>query len=210
MVIGIIAILASVVVAGATSALNAAKRTKASNIADQIQTAINAYYTEYSVYPVTSSNSSAGSGDMYYDDGPDTSQQGLIFALCGNINPTNGQQGTSSTTDVPNVRQIAFLTPRRTDVDTNGILLNPFNPTSDPYFYIAMDSDYSGVVGDSGTAKGVMPDFTQWKTGTAEAAATTLQNGATQGVAVWCDCDAASLPPKEAGSKAPNFWIHTY
>jgi len=211
-VVAIIAILAAAVVAGAGGAINAAKRVKASNAATQIQTAIINYYTEYGVYPVPPGTTT----DILYNDANNGTgnQSGLFFALCGNINPSVGTQGQSSTGDVPNTRQIAFMTPKKTDVDANGILINPFftsttAPPNQGYFNIAIDADYSGILGDSGSVTGKMPDFSggTWKTGST---VTYLANGITQGVAVWACCDTSSLPPKQAASKTPNFWVHTY
>ncbi len=202
-VIAIIAILASVVAVAAGGAINAAKRAKASNTATQIQTAIINYYTEYGVYPVPPNTTT----DKYYSDA-DTSQQGLFYALCGNMNAsTPTSNGTSSTSDVPNTRQIAYMTPKPGDVDKLGILISPFSTVANPsYFYIAIDSDYDGLVGSSGGIS--LPNFTTW--GTGQTASTPITQGVTQGAAIWADCDTSSLPPKEAASKTPAFWIHTY
>jgi prepilin-type N-terminal cleavage/methylation domain-containing protein len=212
-VIAIIAILAAVVTAGANGALNAAKRVKASNAATQLQTAIQAYYTEYGVYPIPSSVTT----DTYYSDNDQQDWQPLMFALCGNVNAFNPGTPTNnaSSTAVSNTRNIAYITPKRGDVDVNGILVNPFftvngagaASNANPYFYLAMDGDYSGILGDSNGVENDMPNFAKWTTGSTS---TPMTSGLTQGVAVWIDCDTTALPPKEALSKTPNFWIHTY
>jgi prepilin-type N-terminal cleavage/methylation domain-containing protein len=206
-VIAIIAILASVVVAGASGAINAAKRVKAGNTASQIQTAILNYDTEYGVYPVPTDTPTGV--DTYYKDSDQPDWEQLMWALCGNINASTGQTQTST---VPTARAIAFITPKRSDVDTNGILINPFFTTAtaqanNGYYFLVMNTSYNGVAGQS--LAETMPDFsgTLWKTGSAIGY---INGGVTQGVAIWADCDTTSLPPNEANSKAPNFWVHTY
>jgi prepilin-type N-terminal cleavage/methylation domain-containing protein len=208
-VIAIIAILASVVVAGANGAINAAKRVKANNAAAQLQTAIMNYYTEYGVYPVPST--AATGSDVFYSDSDYSDQQPLMYALCGNINAYNPQTANNNG-QVSNSRDIAFLTLKKSDVDTNGVLINPFFTSAtaqqnNGYFNVAMDADYSGVLGDTGGIK--LPDFsgTIWKTGSTEGYVT---SGITQGVAIWADCDTSALPPNEGKSTSPNFWVHTY
>jgi prepilin-type N-terminal cleavage/methylation domain-containing protein len=198
-VIGIIAILAGVIIGGVSSAIRFAKRTKANTEASQIQTAVQGYYTEYGVYPVPTG---AATGDAYYNGTDVGDWENLTWALCGNINPSTG---TTVTSTVPNVRNISFLSPTHSDLDTmgDGIVVNPFGSSADAnatYYFIAIDTDYSGVVGDSGAAKGNMPDFTQTNS------LTMLANGTPGGVAVWSPCDQAL-----SGAKYhPSFWAHTY
>jgi prepilin-type N-terminal cleavage/methylation domain-containing protein len=194
-VIAIIAILASVVSVAAGSAINAAKRAKAANTATQISTAIVNYYTEYGVYPMPSTPPSGYTGT---DEGP------LMFALCGNINASTATQGTSGS--VPNTRQIAFLTPKKTEVDGNGIPINPMTTIANPaYFSIVMDNDYDGITGDNGETE--PPNFANATAGTV---CPPGGSPITQGVAVWADCDPTSLPPATATSTSPQFWVHTY
>jgi prepilin-type N-terminal cleavage/methylation domain-containing protein len=204
-VIAIIAILASVVLAGVSNAINAAKRVKASNAETQIQTAVINYYTEYGVYPLSTSASGTTS-DVYYNTTDEGDWSALMIALCGNINASTGAANQTST--VSNTRAIAFLTPKRGDVDTNGIIINPFTTSANPqYFNLVMDADYSGIAGDTGTAKGAMPDFTAWTSGNVYGP--TLANGVTQGVALWACCDPKNITTPTA-STSPNFWVHTY
>jgi type II secretory pathway pseudopilin PulG len=195
-VIAIIAILASIMTVAVGGAINAAKRARANNMASQIATAILSYYTEYGVYPTTTT----GSDIMYATAG---AEQPLMWALCGNINASTG---TTQSGSIPNTRQIAFLSPKRTEVDTGGVPVNPFT-TGAPYAYysIAMDSDYSGILGDSGGA--APPNFASATAGTPCPPA---GQAITQGVAVWADCDPVSLPPQNGTSTSPQFWVHSY
>src|SRR5579871_2354995 len=87
-VMGIIAILAGVAIAGMTSAIRFAKRTKATTMANQISTAVQNYYTEYGVYPTADATGGTAQDD-YYDvnDNSGNTWAPLIYALCGNINP---------------------------------------------------------------------------------------------------------------------------
>jgi prepilin-type N-terminal cleavage/methylation domain-containing protein len=203
-VIAIIAILASVITVAAGSAINAAKRAKAANTATQIETAITSYYTEYGVYPVPTSVTT----DVLYNNIDEAHQQPLMFALCGNINPYNPTTPTNNTSGVSNTRNEVFLTPKKSEVDSNGIPFNPFSSaTASPiqYFFIAMDSDYSGILGDTGSA--APPDFTTWTTGNMQPSAKNI----TQPIAVWACCDSATgVLTNPSTSKNPNFWPHTY
>ena len=204
-VIAIIAILASVVTVAASSAINAAKRAKAANTANQIETAITSYQTEYGVYPIPSTVSGV---DVIYNSTDKTDQQPLMFALCGNINPYNPTTAANNTSGVSNTRNEVFLTPKKGEVDQYGIPFNPFfTQTSTPiqYFFIAMDSDYSGILGDN-PASAEPPDFTTWTTGTVQTA-----KAITTPVAVWACCDTASgVLANPSTSKNPTFWPHTY
>jgi type II secretory pathway pseudopilin PulG len=205
-VIGIIAILVGVVLAGVSKAIQFAKRTKANAMAVNIQTAVQNYYTEYGVYP-TQFNDPANA-DAYYSGatGTDVARWSyLIFALCGNVNPYTGVAGVSATaTGVPNTRGIAYLSPTRSDLDANGILQNPFGSAgTSAYFYMVVDTDYSGIVGDTSPTK--LPDFTKYPTNYMGATVA----GAPGGVAVWCPCDQPLVGTTTKPSPA-NFWAHTY
>jgi prepilin-type N-terminal cleavage/methylation domain-containing protein len=206
-VIAIIAILASVITVAAGNAIRAAKRAKANSTCAQIQTAVQSYYTEYGVYPVVGTVAT----DDYYDGVTGGAKWGnLTLALCGNIDPYNGSTGTTST--VPNTRGIAYLAPTRSDLDSvNHTFVNPFASASNPvattavpapYFSMVVDTDYSGVAGDTGTpgAAGPLIDFTNTTT------LTPLGHGVPGGVAVQCSCDQ----PLTGANSHPNFWVHTY
>jgi prepilin-type N-terminal cleavage/methylation domain-containing protein len=203
-VIAIIAILAAVIIGGVSSALRFAKRTKANAMASQLSTAVQNYYTEYSVYP-TADAAGGTPADDYYDATTDASRlQQLTWALCGNINPLN--PGTPQTPAVPNTRAIAYLTPTRGDLDgTYGIPANPFGSSAtSPYYFLAVDTDYSGVVGDSGGVAARMPNFSGGTNVNSNPALT----GVPGGVAVWCSCDQPLLGAGKPSN--PNFWAHTY
>jgi prepilin-type N-terminal cleavage/methylation domain-containing protein len=206
-VMAIIAILIGVVIAGISNALAFAKRTKANATAVQIQTAMQNYYTEYGVY-AASANDAATPGDTYYSGVTDGARwQNLMWALCGNINPLTGQAVTTGT--VPNTRSIQYLTPTRSDLDTQyGIPANPFGTTGTaaPYYYMAVDNDYSGVVGDSGGALAKLPDFSKYSTNYMGA---TLATGTPGGVAVWSPCDQPLVGNPGTPSPATH-WAHTY
>jgi prepilin-type N-terminal cleavage/methylation domain-containing protein len=209
-VIAIIAILAAVLTVAAGAAINAAKRAKAQNQASQIETAIMNYYTEYGIYPLPSGYAGGdllegANGVLDPNEGPN----GLFYALCGNINAyTPGIPNNNGT--VSNTRNIAFLTPKKSDVDNNGVMVNPFSHTAGPYYYysIAIDADYSGILGDTGNASGALPDFTNWKNNNS-ASYIPGGSGITQGAAVWSCCDPNYLA-NWAGSKTPTDWVHTY
>jgi prepilin-type N-terminal cleavage/methylation domain-containing protein len=202
-VIAIIAILAAVVTVAASGAIKAAKRTKAASTAAQIQTAVQSYYTEYNVYPVPTGTVR----DAYYTGTDAADWKNLTEALCGNINPLNGQTIAAGSDPISNTHNVAYLSPTRSDLNTTtGILANPFGGTISPYFYIAIDSDYSGVVGDSGAALNVLPDFTA---NTTNYMGATLPTGTLGGVAVWCPCDQPLIGTASTPS-VPNFWKHTY
>jgi prepilin-type N-terminal cleavage/methylation domain-containing protein len=204
-VMGIIAILAAIVIAGISSALRFAKRTKAGATATQIQTAMQNYYAEYGVYPTQASYPAAG--DAYYTGTVASAPawKNLIIALCGNVNPLTG--ATVAGGAVTNSRAIPYLTPVRGDLDAiYGIPANPFGSSATtPYYYMAVDTDYSGVVGDNGDAAGILPDFSKYSTNYMGA---TLAGGTPGGVAVWSTCD--NLTGTVAKPAPAAWWAHTY
>jgi prepilin-type N-terminal cleavage/methylation domain-containing protein len=202
-VIVIIAILAASLTVAAGSAIRAAKRAQAANLATQIQTAAMNYYTEYSVYPVPASTTT----DNYISDSDATDWKALIQSLCGGISPSN--PAATVTLTVTNTRSIAFLTLKATDVDANDAPKNPLSYDSTgahPYFNLVIDSDYDGIAGDSGTVPTVapsgMPNFATFVTGTP----TWLTKGTTGGIAVWANCNTTTTTTKWN----PGFFVHTY
>jgi len=195
-VMGIIAILAAVTLNIGSVALNAAKRAKAANMATQIQTACLNYYTEYSVYPVPTQGTPA---DVSYGTNDANDWEPLTYALCGNINVANPAATVTST--VANTRAIAFLNLKASDADANGVPVNPISPSSvaGPYFNIAINSSYSGVLGVGTSAVQNMPNFTttagSWAAG---------GGSSTAGIAVWANCNPNASTTNQA------FWVHTY
>ena len=211
-VMGIIAILAGAALVGVSSALRFAKRTKANTTASQIATAVQNYYTEYGVYP-TADAAGGTPTDDFYSGTSATTWTPLMYALCGNINPYTGAAATGS---VPNTRNIAYLSPTHSDIDSTGSLLNPFDSVSNgtatgpsannaPYFYMVVDTDYSGVVGDSSSTK--LPDFTKYSTNYTGA---TLASGTPGGVAVWSPCDQPLAGGTASKASPASYWAHTY
>jgi prepilin-type N-terminal cleavage/methylation domain-containing protein len=196
-VMAIIAILAATVSVAASSAINSANRTKAANMAHQLGGAVMNYYSEYGVYPAASGVTI----DSYYQT--QANWQPMIVALCGGIDPGNPSAGQYGTQTISNSRQIPFLTLSKSDLDTGtpAVVKTPFKISgATSYYYMAVDTDYSNVVGDSGTAP---PDFSSAASG-----ATTIpgNKAIAGGVAVWANCD----PNTSGATTRPNFWVHTY
>jgi prepilin-type N-terminal cleavage/methylation domain-containing protein len=204
-VIAIIAILAGVILSAIGSALRYAKRTKANAMCVQLQTAVQGFYIEYGVYPVQTAD--ATGVDTYYSGNSDTTRWlGLMEALCGNINPLTGAAiAPASETVSSNTRGIKYISPTRGDMDANGVLANPFGTGgTSTNFFMAIDTDYDNVVGDSGTASGKLPNFT----GNTNINSVAAVTGVPVGVAVWCSCDQQLFGSGKASN--PNFWAHTY
>ncbi len=194
-VMGIIAILASVLVVSAGSIIRQAKRAKFNATATSIQTSVLNYYTEYSVYPVPPNTTT----DFLIDDTDSAGNwKNLILCLSGNINPLTGASDTSST--ITNSRAIAFLSLKKADVydstaTTKVAPINPLPPdTNHKYMNIAMDGNYDGVIGTDGAV--AMPNFS--------GSFATTGGSTTQGVAVWANCNGSTT------STNANFWVHTY
>jgi prepilin-type N-terminal cleavage/methylation domain-containing protein len=200
-VMGIIAILAAILTPAINSALRAAKRSKAGTIASQIQTAATAYYTEYGVYPVPTT--AMPSTDVLIPDTDNANWSAVLYALCGNMNPYDNS--TTAPTGAPtNTHAVSFLGLKNSDVDTKNGPLNPLPPDATHlYFNMAIDGDYSGVIGNTGSAvNGEMPNFTKSTSSSVD-----LTTGSTTaGVAVWANC--TTMPSSPSGNA--NFWVHTY
>lgn len=202
-VIGIIAILAGVVSVAAGAAINAAKRAKTSAFATNIQTAVMAYDNEYGVYPTDPGD---GAGDVLYQGTPgDKARWGhMAVALNGGVDPGNPAAG-QVTNPIPNTHQVAFISMNRSDLDTTAIPAVPKTAFKDAagnaqYFYMAIDTDYSSIIGDTGTAP---PDFASVAPGATALPGTKAISG---GVVLWANCD----PTTNGAVTHPNFWIHTY
>ncbi|MCE0523781.1 MAG: type II secretion system GspH family protein [Methylacidiphilales bacterium] len=194
-VIGIIAILAGVILSAGTNAIRAALRSKAQNLATQIQTASLSYYTEYGVYPDDTTTFPAGT-DYVIKDTDAADWKNLLIALCGNIDPATGT--AVPTPIIANSRGITFLTLKSSDV-TNDAPLNPLPPNAaNIYFNIAIDNDYDGILGVAPSAVLTMPQFSPTFKGTGGGTSTA-------GIAVWANCNPA-------GSTSTNaaYYIRTY
>lgn len=212
-VIAIIAILAGVILGPIANAIKIAQRAKAFNTACTIQSSCMAYYTEYSLYPVP--NGTTVDYMMADDATAYTPWQNLICALSGNIHPSDGTAFATTPSGPTNARGIPFLSMKSSDVfpSTSANKDAPKNPlptsaTADIFFFIAFDSDYSGIMGNAqgtptsaitgGSATTGLPNFTKSTTTTMDWTGTS-----TAGVAVWANCN---------GSTAinPGAWVHTY
>lgn len=200
-VIGIIAILAGAVLAGAGSVIKAAKRAKAAQIANSIQTAVLAYNTEYGVYPVPSTET-AGKDFVIGDTSTDKQNWGyLLYGLCGNINPYTALATPAPSQAPSNTHAVPFLNLKKSDVDANNAPLNPLPPdTVHIYFNIAIDNDYDGVLGVTPSNVTTMPNFgvTPFTTAAAAGGGTS-----TAGVAVWANCNTTT-------TINGNFYVKTY
>jgi prepilin-type N-terminal cleavage/methylation domain-containing protein len=216
-VMGIIAILAAVTLSVGNTVINEAKKARAQNTATQIQTAVLNYYTEYSVYPTPTGAASGDFGiadnDTALGNGTASSWGKLTECLSGMICPYNGT--TSTETTYTNTRSIAFLTLKASDVD-NGTttsvgdkdapvnpLYNSTNPYigSHPYFNIAMDGDYDGIIGTGSSGITTLPNFSST---TFSTTGYTGGGSTTAGVAVWAVCSPS-------GSQIQAGWyVHTY
>lgn len=197
-VMGIIAILASVLVIAAGSVIKQAQRAKFGVTATSIQTAVLNYNTEYSVYPLPTTTTPK---DILFDDTDSTDWKNLLLSLCGNINPLTGSSDTTST--ITNSRSIAFLSLKKADVydstaTANVAPINPLPPDANhKYLNIAMDGDYDGIIGVSPSAVTTMPNF-------GSSFSSSGGGSSTQGVAVWANCNGSTT------STNANFWVHTY
>jgi type II secretory pathway pseudopilin PulG len=200
-VIGIIALLASVLLAVSGTAIKAAKRTRAFNTANLIQTGTLAYYTEYSVYPVPYGTPA---GDYWVDDlsGSASKWGNLICVLCGNIHPSSPTTPFTPTT-LTNARGVAFLSLKASDIDANDAPLNPLSTTTNLYFNIAMDADYDGLLGTTGVTSGKLPNFST-STSSTSGSGMIYTGSSTAGVAVWENCNGTT------SNDNPAFWVHTY
>ena len=211
-VIAIIAILAAALTVASGVAIKAARRAQAANLANQIQTAVLGYYTEYSVYPVPSGTTTDTLiGDTQSADG--ASWAALLYCLSGNISPSTGLASPVPSTPVSNTRGIAFLSLKSSDVFTSTTLTpnavvdapkNPLPTSSNPangiYFNIAIDSDYDGLLGTTSPTQGNLPNFSKSTVTTMDLTTGT----STAGVAVWANCNGSTTTTN------PNFWVHTY
>ena len=212
-VMGIIAILATAVLTTGSSVINSAKRAKAASNATQIQTAVLAYYTEYSIYPNLTSPT-APTTDIYVSTQANWYVMSVV--LSGGFDPGNPIAG--QVTAAPynqNTRQIPFLNFNKADLDSSGTYSVPKLPFKDLsnntlYFQMAIDTDYSGIVGDTGTGT-APPDFTgttlSGTTSTAYASGNITGNtkAVQGGVAVWGCGD-----PNTKTTTNPKLWVKTF
>ena len=143
-VIVIIVVLAGLLFPAVQSILERAKKVQAKNDLTQIVTAVNAFYTEYGKYPLTS----ATSADTNY--GTSTTNDKLFNEL----------RNSGTVTD--NTRGIVFMSPPNVKDSTNpksgiaGTGSNAgqyFDPWGSPYF-VRLDTDYDNQLDNPYNANG--------------------------------------------------------
>jgi prepilin-type N-terminal cleavage/methylation domain-containing protein len=181
-VIAIISILASALLVGGSIAIKAAERAKANALASQIQIACLSYYNDYNAYPMTPDTTEP----YLYNTSDRNDWENLTYALCGNINPAS--PGTTATTNIANPRGNQYLQMNRSQVDNNGVPVNPCatNTSQYPYFNIQFDGAYCGVLSN-------VPSFTPGSVTTNDIQGT---------VYLWVDCNTGN------GKENPNFYVH--
>ena len=212
-VIGIIAILATAVLTTGNAVINQAKRAKAANMCTQLQTGVLGFYTEYSVYPYTAA--SAPTTDTLVSTQADWQKISVI--LSGGIDPGNAAAGQYNTGTAPynlNTRQIPYVTFNKADLDT-GTPAAPKLPFKAPgggvlYPQMSIDTDYSNVIGDSGTGT-APPDFsgalsTLNTTAYSSPSITAAGKAIAGGVAVWGCGD----PNLSTTATNPKLWVKTF
>jgi len=141
-VIAIIAVLMGLLFPAIGAVKEQARKTQAKNDLTQIVTAVNAYYTEYSKYPVWPQATTAA--DVKYDD----TNSASLFNVLRSINPS------SDPTLSLNPRQVVFLSAPIAKTDTTGA--NPkggVDTTTGKYYdpwgvsyNVAVDADYDNVI----------------------------------------------------------------
>jgi prepilin-type N-terminal cleavage/methylation domain-containing protein len=214
-VIAIIAILAGVLAVSAGSVLNSARRARASATANQIQTAILNYDTEYGVLPA-GPNAGGGTAEDYMINDTDEADWGnLMCALCGNFNPANPGQTVSATGNVTNTRAIAFLNMKTSDVDsTTGKMGAPVNPVpagtgaaaTALYFNIAVGTGYHGILGVAPSDVTNLPNFANSQNSSTSFPGYSGGGSTTAAVAIWANCTGKTA----SITSNANFWVHTY
>jgi prepilin-type N-terminal cleavage/methylation domain-containing protein len=209
-VIAIIAILAATILGIGNGVINSAKRVKAQNTATQIQTAVLNFFTEYSIYPMPPATTTD------FVTSTQTQWQPMTVCLCGGIDPGNPGGGQYGTQTIPNTRQIPYLSFNRADLDTTSTPAVPKLPFTGPgssilYFQMAIDGDYSNIVGDN-PATAAPPDFGGTLAGVTSTtySAPSITGGTPKaiaaGVAVWGDAD----PNTTTTTTNPKLWVKTY
>ena len=152
-VILIIATLAAMIMTGASSLIDRARKVQAKNDVTQIVNSVNAYYTEYGKYPMVDANQ--GTDTLYGKSGTAPGNEDLcnvLRALAQGVNLG----------DVLNPRKIVFLSGRDSSrarsgfataaiTDTQGNLIN-IGAFVDAYgnaYMVAIDGSYDGATVDA-------------------------------------------------------------
>jgi prepilin-type N-terminal cleavage/methylation domain-containing protein len=161
-VIGIIAILVGLLFPAFKAVQNQARQTQAKNDVTQIVTAVNAFYTDYGKYPISTTN------DTTF--GPLGTANNALFNELQGCPTTGTRPPTCSANSTLNTRQIVFMSPPAVKSPTNprsgiatqattinGILVavgDYVDPWGTPYS-IRIDGDYNNQLanpytGDTG------------------------------------------------------------
>lgn len=178
-VISIIALLAGLAFPALNGAIDAAQRTQASTMCNQLSIAITLYNTEYGIWPTTSNNT--GSNQFTTS----TQVGDLCFTLNG-CRPLNPKSGTTVTLNAANPRGIQFMSFNTKDlVGSGNEIQNPYKKANNRQYWIYTDGDnYDGVVTG-------IPDIAN---GSATGGATTA------GVAIWAWGDKTGTVKKFVSS----------
>src|SRR5438105_7883152 len=146
-VILIIATLAALVTAAASSVLDRAKKTQAKNDVIQIVTAVNAFYTEYGKYPVTVTSTTT---DAFFGTGTapaGCTNYGTNDKLLNVLRSYTGGSDSANVTAL-NPRQIVFISPKVSPNSRGGIAGD--NRYYDPWgtqYAVALDTNYNNALG---------------------------------------------------------------
>jgi len=158
-----------------------------------------AYDTEYGRLPVAKAYEGK---DTYYPANNAAMWAPMMIALCGNIDPADPDKKVDpSIATIPNERKIVFLNLKKSDLDLSsgvGVVKQPFPDRNGKaqFFFMAIDSNGDGILGDKDQPAGKLPDFSSGALSGAKI---------TADVAVWSNCAEDPSDPKKM-----NFWVHTY
>ena len=160
-VITIILVLMGLLFPAIRGAQDQAKKVQAKNDLTQIVTAVNAYYTEYGMYPLNSGNNGGGA-DTVYGDPNGTYSSADLFDVLRAVPDSNYNAGNqlnprqvvyfsgNSAKDLNNPRS-GFASGASTITNSNGYSIQPgsyVDPWGDAYV-VFIDADYSGDIAQS-------------------------------------------------------------
>ena len=139
-VIAIIGILASITVPVIGKALTAAKKAQAQAEIKTIETAVKAFYNDYSKYPHGNGNP----GDYNYGELGTTPNHELMNVL-------RAINGPGNVNNVANPRRIVYIELPEKGVDENGNFIDPWQRQYEITLDTAFDNDCKSVPGGYGT-----------------------------------------------------------
>ncbi len=157
-VISIIAVLVGLAFPAISGVLDRAKKVQAKNDVTQIVTAVNAYFTEYGVYPLNSGNNSGQSDTVYGDPNGSYSSADLFDILRAipdaNYNASNQLNSKQVVFfNGPNAKDQSkprggFFTGTSNTTNEHGYSIKPggyVDPWGDEYV-VFIDADYNGDI----------------------------------------------------------------